>query len=160
MPPDVRCLARQAAFWMASLDGCGQKVKKFCRSGSGRDPLPFLFLPRERPNLPCDMPKNASRRKSVRSVPCKMKEILHSAGLCRTCSLRLKTVIILSVRWPPTKNPERTKDERSTGAPWQCEKPLPAGDPCSEADEPAKAVRPASCASKRPEIFAGGHDDV
>lgn len=160
MPPDVRCMARQAAFWMASVDGCGQKVKKFCRSGSGRDPLPFLFLPRERPNLPCDMPKNASRRKSVRSVPCKMKEILHSAGLCRTCSLKLKTVIILSVRWPPTKNPERTKDERSTGAPWQCEKPPPAGDPCSEADEPAKAVRPASCASKRPEIFAGGHDDV
>lgn len=160
MPPDVRCLARQAAFWMASMDGCGQKVKKFWRSGSGHDPLPFLFLPRERPNLPCDMPKNASRRKSVRSVPCKMKEILHSAGLCRTCSLRLKTVIILSVRWPSTKNPERTKDERSTGAPWQCEKPLPAGDPCSEADEPAKAVRPASCASKRPEIFAGGHDDV
>lgn len=160
MPPDVRCLARQAAFWMASMDGCGQKVKKFWRSGSGRDPLPLLFLPRERPNLPGDMPKNASRRESVRSVPCKMKEILHSAGLCRTCSLRLKTVIILSVRWPPTKNPERTKDERSTGAPWQGEKPPPAGDPCSEADEPAKAVRPASCASKRPEIFAGGHDDV
>ena len=74
--------------------------------------------------------------------------------------MKLKTVIILSVRWPPTKSPERTKDERSTGAPWQCEKPPPAGDPCSEADEPAKAVRPASCASKRPEIFAGGHDDV
>lgn len=50
MPPDVRCLARQAAFWMASLDGCGQKVKKFWWSGSGRDPLPFLFLSRKRPN--------------------------------------------------------------------------------------------------------------
>ena len=83
-----------------------------------------------------------------------MKQILHSAGLCRTCSLELKTVIILFVRWPPTKSPERTKDERSTGTPWLGEKPLPAGNPCSE------AVRPASCASKRPEIFAGGHDDV
>lgn len=83
-----------------------------------------------------------------------MKEILHSAGLCRTCSLEFKTVIILFVRWPPTKSPERTKDERSTGTPWLGEKPLSAGDPCSE------AVRPASCASKRPEIFAGGHDDV
>ena len=160
MPPDVRCLARQAVFWMASLDDCGQRVKNFGGAGLAVTRCRFFFLPRERQNLPCDMPKNASRRKSVRSVPCKMKEILHSAGLCRTCSLRLKTVIILSVRWPPTKNPERTKDERSTGAPWQCEKPLPAGDPCSEADEPAKAVRPASCASKRPEIFAGGHDDV
>lgn len=160
MPPDVRCLARQATFWMASLDGCGQKVKKFWRSGSGRDPLPLLFLSRERPNTAVQYAKKRSTRESVRSEPCKMKEILHSAGLCRTCSLRLKTVIILSVRWPPTKNPERTKDERSTGAPWQGEKPPPAGDPCSEADEPAKAVRPASCASKRPEIFAGGHDDV
>lgn len=160
MPPDVRCLARQAVFWMASLDDCGQRVKNFGGAGLAVTRCRFFFLPRERQNLPCDMPKNASRRKSVRSVPCKMKEILHSAGLCRTCSLRRKTVIILSVRWPPTKNPERTKDERSTGAPWQCEKPLPAGDPCSEADEPAKAVRPASCASKRPEIFAGGHDDV
>ena len=96
----------------------------------------------------------------MRPEPFKLKEILHFAGLCQTCSLRRKTVIILFVRWPPTKNPERTKDERSTGAPWQGEKPPPAGDPCSEADEPAKAVRPASCASKRPEIFAGGHDDV
>lgn len=154
MPPDVRCLARQAAFWMASMDGCGQKVKKFGGAGLAVTRCRFFFLPRERQNLPCDMPKNASRRKSVRSVPCKMKEILHSAGLCRTCSLRLKTVIILFVRWPPTKSPERTKDERSTGTPWLGEKPLPAGDPCSE------AVRPASCASKRPEIFAGGHDDV
>ena len=160
MPPDVRCPARQAAFSCRFPAVAAQKAKKFCRSGSGRDPLPLLFLPRERPNLLCDMPKNTSRRKSVRSVPCKMKEILHSAGLCRTCSLRLKTVMILSVRWPPTKNPERTKDERSTGAPWQGEKPPPAGDVCSEAGGPAKAVRPASCASKRPEIFAGGHDDV
>lgn len=96
----------------------------------------------------------------MRSEASKMKQILHSAGLCRTCSLRLKTVMILSVRWPPTKNPERTKDERSTGAPWQGEKPPPAGDVCSEAGGPAEAVRPASCASKRPEIFAGGHDDV
>ncbi len=160
MPPDVRCLARQAAFWMASVDGCGQKVKKFWRSGSGHDPLPLLFLPRERPNLPYNMPKNAAQGKACDQSLSIMKEILHFAGLCQTCSLRRKTVIILFVRWPPTKNPERTKDERSTGAPWQCEKPLPAGDPCSEADEPAKAVRPASCASKRPEIFAGGHDDV
>lgn len=160
MPPDVRCLARQAVFWMASLDDCGQRVKNFGGAGLVVTRCRFFFLPRERQNLPCDMPKNASRRESVRSVPCKMKEILHFAGLCQTCSLRRKTVIILFVRWPPTKNPERTKDERSTGAPWQCEKPLPAGDPCSEADEPAKAVRPASCASKRPEIFAGGHDDV
>ena len=160
MPPDVRCPARRRLFRAVFRRLRPKRQKKFWRSGSGRDPPPLLFLPRERPNLPGDMPKNASRRESVRSVPCKMKEILHSAGLCRTCSLRLKTVIILSVRWPPTKNPERTKDERSTGAPWQCEKPLPAGDPCSEADEPAKAVRPASCASKRPEIFAGGHDDV
>lgn len=160
MPPDVRCLARQAVFWMASLDDCGQRVKNFGGAGLAVTRCRFFFLPRERQNLPCDMPKNASRRKSVRSVPCKMKEILHSAGLCRTCSLRLKTVMILSVRWPPTKNPERTKDERSTGAPWQGEKPPPAGDVCSEAGGPAKAVRPASCASKRPEIFAGGHDDV
>ena len=154
MPPDVRCPARQAAFSCRFPAVAAQKAKKFWRSGSGRDPLPLLFLPRERQNLPCDMPKNASRRESVRSEASKMKQILHSAGLCRTCSLGLKTVIILFVRWPPTKNPERTKDERSTGAPWQGEKPPPAGDPCSE------AVRPASCASKRPEIFAGGHDDV
>ena len=160
MPPDVRCPARQAAFSCRFPAVAAQKAKKFWWSGSGCDPPPLLFLPRERQNLPCDMPKNASRRESVRSVLCKMKEILHFAGLCQTCSLRRKTVIILFVRWPPTKNPERTKDERSTGAPWQGEKPPPAGDPCSEADEPAKAVRPASCASKRPEIFAGGHDDV
>ena len=154
MPPDVRCPARQAAFSCRFPAVAAQKAKKFCRSGSGRDPLPLFFLPRKRPNLPCDMPKNASRRESVRSEASKMKQILHSAGLCRTCSLGLKTVIILFVRWPPTKSPERTKDERSTGTPWLGEKPLPAGDPCSE------AVRPASCASKRPEIFAGGHDDV
>ena len=160
MPPDVRCPARQAAFSCRFPAVAAQKAKKIWRSGSGRDPPPLLFLPRERPNLPGDMPKNASRRESVRSEASKMKQILHSAGLCRTCSLRLKTVMILSVRWPPTKNPERTKDERSTGAPWQGEKPPPAGDVCSEAGGPAEAVRPASCASKRPEIFAGGHDDV
>ena len=154
MPPDVRCPARQAAFSCRFPAVAAQKAKKFWRSGSGRDPPPLLFLPRERPNLPGDVPKNASRRESVRSEASKMKEILHSTGLCRTCSLGLKTVIILFVRWPPTKSPERTKDERSTGTPWQGEKPPPAGDPCSE------AVRPASCASKRPEIFAGGHDDV
>lgn len=160
MPPDVRCLARQAVFWMASLDDCGQRVKNFGGAGLAVTRCRFFFLPRERQNLPCDMPKNASRRKSVRSVPCKMKEILHSAGLCRTCSLGLKTVIILFVRWPPTKSPERTKDERSTGTPWQGEKTAARRRPVREADEPAKAVRPASCASKRPEIFAGGHDDV
>lgn len=82
MRPDVRCLARQAVFWMASLDDCGQRVKNFGRSGLAVTRCRFFFLPRERQNLPCDMPKNASRRKSVRSVPCKMKEILHSAGLC------------------------------------------------------------------------------
>ena len=122
MPPDVRCPARQAAFSCRFPAVAAQKAKKFWRSGSGRDPLPLLFLPRERPNLPGDMPKNASRRESVRSEASKMKQILHSAGLCRTCSLGLKTVIILFVRWPPTKSPERTKDERSTGTPWQGEK--------------------------------------
>ena len=136
------------------------KGKKFWRSGSGRDPLPLLFCPGNAQICRVICQKTHPGGKACDQSLSIMKEILHSAGLCRTCSLRLKTVMILSVRWPPTKNPERTKDERSTGAPWQGEKPPPAGDVCSEAGGPAKAVRPASCASKRPEIFAGGHDDV
>ena len=67
MPPDVRCPARKAAFSCRFPAVAAQKAKKFWRSGSGRDPPPLLFLPRERPNLPGDVPKNASRRESVRS---------------------------------------------------------------------------------------------
>ena len=58
MPPDVRCLARQAVFWMASLDDCGQRVKNF--GGAGLDPLPLLFLSRERPNTAVRYAKKSS----------------------------------------------------------------------------------------------------
>lgn len=45
MPPDVRCLARQAAFWMASMDGCGQKVKNFGGVGLVVTRCRFYFVP-------------------------------------------------------------------------------------------------------------------
>ena len=69
MPPDVRCLARQAAFWMASVDGCGQKVKKFWRSGSGHDPLPLLFFAPGTSKSAIQYAKKRSTRKSMRSEP-------------------------------------------------------------------------------------------
>lgn len=45
MPPDVRCLARQAVFWMASLDDCGQRVKNFGGAGLAVTRCRFFFYP-------------------------------------------------------------------------------------------------------------------